>query len=129
MVVLQLKKSSTNVISIYRIDPFCVAYAQNKPKKKMKSTSVSVEVSRNAKMCGYILHEVSKNKRSDPVGIGISTYTNGDTNRAHLSAGLRRQKTRSILPRFHFHVLWYLYDRRVSKEQEMVLIQRNGYLV
>jgi hypothetical protein len=33
----------------------------------------------------YILHEDSKSKRKGPVGMGISTYTNGNTNRACLS--------------------------------------------
>jgi hypothetical protein len=33
----------------------------------------------------YILHEVSENKRNGPVGMGISTYTNGNTNRASFS--------------------------------------------
>jgi hypothetical protein len=33
----------------------------------------------------YILHEVSQNKRNGPVGMGISTYTDGNTNRASFS--------------------------------------------
>jgi hypothetical protein len=58
----------------------------------------------------YILHEVSK----VPVGLGIARIQMV-IQTARLSAGLRRSKTRSILPRFYFHILGYLYGRRVSQ--------------
>jgi hypothetical protein len=40
----------------------------------------------------YILHEVSKNERWDPVGIGISTYTNGNTNRRFLGGAKKKME-------------------------------------
>lgn len=79
------------IISIYRIDPFfvsrrIVACAQD----QMKSTSVCMEVSRNVKMRGYILHEASKNK-GGLVGIKIGTYTDGNTNRESLSGAKKME--------------------------------------
>jgi hypothetical protein len=62
----------------------------------------------------YILHEFHRTRDGVPFGLGL-VRIQMVIQTAHFSAGLRRWKTRSILPRFHFHILGYLYGRRVSQ--------------
>jgi hypothetical protein len=73
-----------------------------------------MEVSRNDNMCGIYYMRFQRTGDRVPFGWGLARIQMV-IQTAHFSAGKRRRKTRSILPRFHFHILGYLYDRRVSQ--------------
>jgi hypothetical protein len=81
----------------------------------MKSTNVSMEVSRNVNMCGVYYMRFQRTRDRVPLGLGL-VRIQMVIQTAHFSAGLR-WKTRSILPRFHFHILGYLYGLRVSRDR------------
>jgi len=51
-----------------------------------------MEVSWNVKMCGGIYYmRVQRTRDRVPLGLGISTYTDGNTNRASLSGAKKME--------------------------------------
>jgi hypothetical protein len=65
-------------------------------------------------MCGIYYMRFQRTRDRVQLGLGLARIQMV-IQTARLSAGLRRWKTRSSLPRFYFHILGYLYGRRVSQ--------------